>query len=251
MIISHRHKFIFLHCRKAAGSSITVSLARYLGNSDIVLGAIHDCVKHGVRPPRRMVIEAFRHPHAGAIYKKLLVGSLWKFVSVSNKSYYSNILGKAPQHAPAAQVKAVFPSEWSAYTKFCVVRNPWSKTLSDYFWSIRGIQGPPGFSDYVRALESGKALEDIVPLHNSNWDMCAIDDRICIDSTVRFENLEADLLEVTNKIGINWDGWLPRAKLNSTKKERSYQDFYDAETKDIVSRIYEKEINHFNYNFDP
>lgn len=249
MIISHRHKFIFLHCRKAAGSSITVSLTRYLGNSDIVLGAIHDCIRNGVRPPRRMLVEAFRHPQPRAIYKKLLVGALWKFVSASNKNYYSNILGKAPQHAPATIVKDVFQEEWSDYTKFCVVRNPWSKTLSDYFWSVRGIQDPPSFTEFANALSNGESLGRIVPLHNSNWDMCAIEDAICVDRTIQFEKLSSGLLEVTKDIGIDWDGWLPHSKLNSTKKSRSYRDYYDADTKQLIAKIYEKEIDHFEYIF--
>lgn len=249
MIISHRHKFIFLHCRKAAGSSITVSLTRHLGHSDIVLGAIHDCIKNGIRPPRRMLIEAFRHPQPRAIYKKLLVGALWKFVSVSNKNYYSSILGTAPQHAPAAIVKEVFQTEWSDYTKFCVVRNPWSKALSDYFWSVRGIQNPPSFAMFVNALANGEPLGSIVPLHNSNWDMCAIDDAICMDRIIRFEELHDGLIEVTKHIGIDWDGWLPHSKLNSTKTTRAYQDYYDADSKRLVGRIYEKEINHFGFMF--
>lgn len=249
MIISHKHKFIFLHCRKTAGSSITVSLARYLGPSDIVLGAVHDCVKNGVRPPMRMLGEALRHPQPKAIYKKLLVGAVWKFVSASNKTYYATILGKDPQHAPAATIKENFEAEWGNYIKFCVVRNPWSKTLSDYFWQVRGVQDPPSFTDFVKALSNGDRLGKIVPLHNSNWDMCAINESICVDKIVRFEQLSIGLQDVTKEIGISWDGWLPKSKLNSTKKVRPYKDFYDAETKRIISKIYAREIDHFKYVF--
>lgn len=36
MIISHRHKFIFLHSLKTAGSSITLALAPFLGEDDFM-----------------------------------------------------------------------------------------------------------------------------------------------------------------------------------------------------------------------
>ncbi|WP_306258240.1 sulfotransferase family 2 domain-containing protein [Pararhizobium sp. IMCC21322] len=249
MIVSYKNKFIFLHCRKTAGSSITVSLTRYLGQSDIVLGSITDCIRQGVRPPRRMLMEALRHPKFSAIYKKLIVGEVWNFVSSSNKSYYSGILGEVPQHAPAKMVSQAYEAEWAEFTKFCVVRNPWCKTLSDYYWKSKGVQDPPSFSDFVKALSSGDPSVKIVPLHNSNWDMCAIDDKICVDRIIRFEDLNNGLNDVIKEIGIDWDGWLPQSKLNSTKKIRQYRDYYDSETRNIISDIYGREIDHFNYRF--
>ena len=38
MIISYRHKFIFMHSRKTAGSSVTALLSHHLGPQDIQLG---------------------------------------------------------------------------------------------------------------------------------------------------------------------------------------------------------------------
>ncbi|MBM7587690.1 hypothetical protein JOC86_004264 [Bacillus pakistanensis] len=36
MIVSHRHKFIFLKAKKTAGTSIEISLSRYCGDKDII-----------------------------------------------------------------------------------------------------------------------------------------------------------------------------------------------------------------------
>ncbi|MBC7144148.1 MAG: hypothetical protein H5U24_01950 [Thioclava marina] len=57
MILSHAHRFIFLHNRKTAGSSISVALARYLGPEDLQLSAIVETLREGIpltvqgRPP--------------------------------------------------------------------------------------------------------------------------------------------------------------------------------------------------------
>lgn len=48
MILSHAHRFIFLHNRKTAGSSISVALARYLGPEDLQLSAIVETLREGI-----------------------------------------------------------------------------------------------------------------------------------------------------------------------------------------------------------
>jgi hypothetical protein len=42
MIISHKHKFIFMHNQKTAGSSIVAAINPYLGPKDIHYGAWQD-----------------------------------------------------------------------------------------------------------------------------------------------------------------------------------------------------------------
>ena len=39
MIISHKHKFIFLHARKCAGTTMEIILNKYLGPNDIQIGS--------------------------------------------------------------------------------------------------------------------------------------------------------------------------------------------------------------------
>ena len=147
MIISHKYKFIFLHSRKCAGSSITVSLSRYLGSMDIQLGAVKDGLKHNIHPPLRMALNAIKHAHYKFIISKFINKTpAWELVSDLNKRYYTKKFGKSPQHASAEKLeKSIL--KWDEYTKFCVVRNPWDKTLSDYFWRTRAMKSPPSFDE--------------------------------------------------------------------------------------------------------
>ncbi|MBM5794105.1 MAG: hypothetical protein FJ057_09270 [Cyanobacteria bacterium K_DeepCast_0m_m1_088] len=48
MIISERHQLIVLHCRKAAGSSLCVSLARLLGPDDLQISALAETMALGI-----------------------------------------------------------------------------------------------------------------------------------------------------------------------------------------------------------
>jgi hypothetical protein len=56
MIISHKHRFIFVHCCKTAGSSVACSLSRYLGPNDLQFSAITDGIPFKIHPPQRAII---------------------------------------------------------------------------------------------------------------------------------------------------------------------------------------------------
>lgn len=253
MIISHRHRFIFLHNRKAAGSSVTVALARYLGPDDIMIGCVEDCRANGVSPPRRMVREALRYPNPKAAIAHLPKGAFWKFVSASNKARYKKLIGPTPAHAKAIDLQNAFGREWKDYTKFCVVRNPWTKTVSDYFWRTKKLQKPPSFREYVTALVSGHSLGGIAPDNHDNWDTYTIKDTVSVDKFIKFENLEEDFRDVMSSFGLDWQGSLTNAKKNTKNKAGSNLNYKDLYTPDMVEKIrdlYGKEIDLFHYEFE-
>ena len=45
MIISHKKKFVFLHCRKTAGTFISYLLYEFLENNDLIIGSLEDINK--------------------------------------------------------------------------------------------------------------------------------------------------------------------------------------------------------------
>jgi hypothetical protein len=129
------------------------------------------------------------------------------------------------------------------------LRNPWDKTVSDYFWRTNNLDSPPGFSDYVHALAEGEDLGGVVPVSiHSNWEMYTLNDRVAVDHIVRYENLVPELDRVITGLGMSWDGWLPRAK-GTHRKVGHYRDMYDETTTRLVGSIYEREIEEFGYRF--
>ncbi len=171
----------------------------------------------------------------------------------SIKRSYTRKLGPQPQHAYAAEVRSAFPSEWENYFKFCVVRNPFDKVVSDYYWKTRSLNDPPSFSEFLRAIKEGDSNSGLVPLRPDNWPIYTIDDEVVVDSVVRFENLKNGLSEVLRKIGIEWDGVLPRVKSGiRTDREgqsTSYRMIYKRKDRELVQRLYRNEIDYFGYEF--
>ena len=97
-MISHKHKFIFIHIPKTGGNSIQNALLKF-SDDEKRIGNIHDG------------IQDFE------IYNKTY--DLWKHTSL--KSYYVRM----PQDL------------FQQYTKFTCVRNPWERMISAYFYANR------------------------------------------------------------------------------------------------------------------
>lgn len=259
MILSHRHKYIFLHCRKTAGSSISVSLARTLGPDDLQLSGLKETHEAGIPYTRRVQQEARHLPdrHGWTKVEDLL--HLWSLFGPDRRAdrtrklmhrRYRSTLGQYPYHARAALIAKAFPTEWAAYTKFCVVRNPWDKVVSDYYWRSRNTPEPPSFERFVKAMRDGDSLNGIVPGEPDNWPLYTLSDELAVDHVVRFENLIPDLKRVLTGIGLDWDGWLPRAKTRQTITQRPARGsaVYSPELTTIVAELFDKEASAFGYS---
>lgn len=258
MILSHRNRFIFLHCRKTAGSSVSVALARVLGPQDLQLSGLKETFEAGIPYPSRVCAEAATAPGRGLatriedrIHLSGLLGPARRAERTRKRIHarYRPVLGAYPYHARAAAIAMAFPDEWQSYTKFCVVRNPWDRMVSDYYWRTRRIDQPPDFETFVKAIRDGERLGGIVPGEPDNWPLYTIEDRIAVEHVIRFESLTTELAGVMQALGIAWDGWLPRAKARkpAAGRSRTGAALYTPELERIVGDLFAKEASAFGY----
>ena len=93
-------------------------------------------------------------------------------------------------HAPASEIRErIGAQSFDSYRKFCVVRNPWDRAVSLYFWrknrpDADQLKEGTSFADFVRETPS-----DIL----SDYDIFTIDGAAAVDRFVRYENLDTDL----------------------------------------------------------
>lgn len=248
MIISHRHRFIFLHCRKSAGSAVKVSLARTLGPRDFQLGVWGDTLRTGIKPNLRARLHLLNPRDYAYMLRARRAGDdpggiLNQVIKRAWKRRTG--LGNFP---PARDVQRLFPREWAEYHKFCIVRNPYDRLVSDYFYRTKKYTEPPSFAEFIEAMAEGRDLDGRVKVEYSNWEMYTIDDRIAVDSVIRFEELDEELRRVLDTIGVPWDGWLPRTKAGE-KRPKAYRDLYQPRQIEQVRQLCRREIEAFGHEF--
>tara|TARA_B110000444_G_scaffold260638_1_gene308413 strand:- start:1279 stop:2544 length:1266 start_codon:yes stop_codon:yes gene_type:complete len=139
---------------------------------------------------------------------------------------------------------------------YAFVRNPWDRLVSAFFYLKGGGNWLPDEEDYEKYLAKYSNFTDML----LNWDddilnqchikeqykwICDDEENIIVDFVGRFENLQEDFNVVCDKTGI------PRNQLPHTNKtkHKSYTEYYDDETKQIVAEKYAKDIEYFGYKF--
>ncbi len=264
MIISRKHGYIFLHSRKTAGSSISVSLSRDLGPDDLMLSGLLETMEAGMPIPAHMIRDARAQLRDQPLLQETrmraaffgLRGKAKRHYAIRklvNRRYSEMLNEEHPQHAYAETIARAFPEDWAAFPKICVVRNPWTKMVSDYFWRTRRMPQRPTFEAFVRAIETGDDLGGYIQLrYSDNWPLYTIDNEIVADHVIRFENLMPGLAETFAALNIPFDGWLPNAKGGhrpNKGKKADPRSFYTPELRDTVGRLYEREIAAFDYRF--
>jgi len=248
MIISHRHKFIFLKPRKVAGTSVEVALAKHCGDDDIVtpIGAFNATWDE----------DEYTHP-----------GKKWPGYG---------------RHATLKKVRKRLGQElWNDYFKFAITRNPWDLVVSQYHWAIRRQEGTPYKGSVGRSLKRfrtkplrmrknfralGVSLTrtllkaDVVTfgffvksmLHYYEPNDPFYFDRsgaVGLDFLLRFEDLQSDYASVCKRIGLP-PTTLPSLKSKSRRERRHYSTYYDDRTRELVARMYHRHIEHFGYRFE-
>lgn len=257
MIISHRHKMIFLHCRKVAGSSITVLLNRFLGPDDIQLGSWPESVRAGGRYNRWALWTLLTEPralkHIAVVSgRSLAAGRRPKLHGTLNgalKQPFLDRLSRNPPHATAKLVRAFDPEAWASYRKYCFVRNPFEHAVSDYFWR-KAPEQQVSFAEFLRRKRDPARPdpEHLIATPSTNWPIYTIDDEVAVDFVGRYERLAEDVRTMFSEIGLDPEmAVLPGAKSHTRK--RSFREMYDDETRGLVEEVHAKELARFGYSF--
>jgi hypothetical protein len=143
---------------------------------------------------------------------------------------------------------------WQQAFTFSFVRNPWARFLSLYFFrkSINELPDECSFSDYVRQLNSpwynGENSLHSYQAYYYSMSEYLLDKQgnLLVDFVGKYENRERDLSQVAQRLGVEFSG----IRLQVAHASNSdYSKYYNDETKSIISRVYQKDIELFGYEF--
>jgi hypothetical protein len=229
MIISHKHRFIFLKTVKTASSSMEIALSGLCGPEDVITPTREDLGEQRAIPAQNFRIEHPLKPKR----------PLWKRLLRRPERFYHPTVGYY-EHMPAWRMRQYVGEDiWRDYYKFTFVRNPWDAQVSFYFYKTRNERERPTFQRFMGSRKRAKL---------QSWEIFAIDDRIAVDFVGRYEAIDRDFARALEAVGISEPVALPRANV-SDKPRDAYRQFYDETLRDTVARWYANEVREFGYSF--
>jgi hypothetical protein len=214
MIISHKHKFIFIKTKKTAGTSIEIALSGICGPDDIItpITPEDECIRRTL---------GYREPQNYTIGKNVLFN-----------------------HIDALSVQNIIGDKiWSDYFKFCFERNPWDKVVSWYYWEINHGKSMT-FEEFIESghftLVGGPGGIDLYSDREGN---------VILDKIYLYENIDNSLVDIASHINIKSMPKLPYTKNKFRKEKYTYTKYYSGHLKNKVTSAFKREINLFNYSF--
>ena len=233
MIVSHQHRFVFIKTRKTAGTSIEIALAEHCGPADIItpIDEVDEQIRRelGHRGPQNFEL---RQPVSG-------LGGLISHLFGRNVVRHYN-------HAPASLIRArIGPQSYDSYRKFCVVRNPWDRAVSLYFWR----KNRPSSEKLDEEMSLAEFVRDTPADVLSDARIFTIDGAAAVDRFVRYENLAEDLTTALAELGLPAID-LPWAKSGTRETKDHYSWIYDDESEARIRELCVWEIDNLGYEFD-
>ena len=231
-MISQEKRFIFIHIHKTRGNAVQLALRKY-ADDQLTFNKRQQAYNEHKQEIHRFGI---RNP----------------YMDIEKHSTIAEIHAKWDK-------RALGP--WSGYLKFTCVRNPWDRLVSLYFSPHRekSAARKTRFRDRLaqfRIWPRGNVAEfnkinfrEFVRNKAAQQEQASYaleDDSISVNYLMRFENLEQDFSRVCAMIGI--EARLPHA--NQSQRE-PYQYYYDNKTRDIVRKLCQRDIELFEYEFEP
>jgi len=215
-MISEKHNFIFFHIPKAAGTSVINLLSNHLQDTVVV-------------NENNSALLNFLEDKDVLWANHVSCGTMEEFLGTY-----------------------VFKS----FFKFCFVRNPWSRLVSLYHYTLQKeaqkyVHQEKSIPEFSRNILKAGSFENWIKsndIGSSQFDMISDNsDELMVDFVGKSENLQNDFSYVCGLIGIENISFDKKA---NASQHQDYKTYYTNETQEIVKRHYQKDIEYFGYAFN-
>lgn len=218
MLLSSRHRFLFVHIAKTGGTSVRTALRKRMGWD----------------PPRMLQVLCSR---------------------VSGLSGHR--LGiKFPRHAKIIAGLEMLPTDFfQGLFKFAFVRNPWDLQVSSYHHIQRErprlIEHLDGFDSFLEwKLEGEREYHYILDASTEpQWhSLIDLNQECRVDFIGRYENLTADFANICSRIGFEKTLRLPHKR--RAVERTDYRRYYTDKSFDLIEKHFVLDIEKLGYTFE-
>jgi len=239
MIISHKHKFIYLKCRKTAGTSVEMSLSKICGPHDIIT-SFNDKDEEkrlalGIRSAQNYRLTR-KESQIKNVWNRWKARVLKRTVNIQEETLIRNFYN----HISAEEVAAALPEVWNSYFKFTVERDPYDKVVSYYYW--RG-----GHEKYMSVSEF--ILAGGIDAMKS-FDLYSIAGVPAVDEIYRFEDFAFLEKDLTKRLSLDRPFKIIDYKAKSGyRKVRNYREILDDRAVELISKKFSRELELLGYEY--
>lgn len=218
-LISHRHRFIFVRTHKTASTSVEAALEPL-------------CL-----PPGAPVGNHYRDM---AVSEAGIVGA--RGGAYQNREWVA--------HMGAARIRRrIGFGVWRRYAKIAVVRNPYDRMVSMFWWRLDEAErdelqdAPFGavrdrFGAWLAEADAGK-----------NIGKLCIGPRYCLNYALHYERLEDEISALFNILGASKPE-LPHYKAGARRRSEPWRDYYDSAADRNIRRQSGFELAFFGYDLN-
>lgn len=237
MLISNKNRLVFIHIAKNAGMAVTKLLRSKVGFNGVIVAG----------PSLEIIGNPVRQYFANRKRNRVEFSELQ-----CNAAHELSLLKK---HSFASEIRLTVP-RYDKYRRFCVVRNPFDRTVSQYHYIV-GFSGRMRNRLLQRHFETIKAMSGFGEFEQKGLPKVAEqnffapqsryiegDDAVDI---VRFENINVELRDLMAKYSIYTDKSI--SPENASRRNPRYQNYYNKASIEAVSEIYAEDLEQFEYSY--
>lgn len=229
MIISHKHKFIFIKTAKTAGTSFEIALSKLCGPDDVITPLIQEDEERRV---------ALGYPSSQNYHVPIRSCS---FADVTRSVLSRNRIQFGEHDGQKRIRRYIAPTIWDTYYKFCFERNPYDKVVSFYYWRYRdGKRTGKTLSEFIQSGEASRI---------AGFELYSEHSEIVVDRVFRFEDLDQAIVEVKDKLNLSEVPEIPRTKTSSRKSKKSYREELTEADRKKIECVFAREIKYFDYQW--
>ena len=200
-------------------------------------------VRSQLTQPGQAFIEA---PHLNAMQVRDCLYTYFLKQSLGTNIRFPNT------NAPSdADIRKKAKDVFDTFFKFSAVRNPWARAVSMYS-RREGVQikADMSFDEFCQQHIYASDTCFYPTLHHNQLDwLCDENGKCLMDYVYKLEDFEKALVEIAEKTSGRIILQKEDANRNPDSGSRSYRDLYTDETKKLIAKHFEKDIDFFKYTF--